>query len=76
MTFPFSRGLRLEKQKTAGLVVGIIGITIVLYFVAGFISIWALNTLFELNIPYKFTTGLAAMILLGVFQNRSSSTKD
>lgn len=40
-----------------------------------FAVVWALNTLFTLNIGYTFTTWLATVILLGVLVMSSKVTE-
>jgi len=49
---------------------GILVTVIVLIVVGPFLTIWALNTLFNLSIAYTFWTWLAAMLLLSVFKAR------
>lgn len=48
----------------------VVGILIGVLFVP-FISIWALNTLFLLGIPYTFKTWLASLILSAMFGKAS-----
>ena len=60
--------------------VGAIGAAGILAFIAlmlfgPFITIWGLNTLFHLGIPYTFETYFA-VIAVGMFFNFRISTKD
>lgn len=58
----------------------LLGVWVLVVFLLGavlgpFISIWAVNTLFGLSIPYTFWTWLAALVLLTVFHARVSTSK-
>ena len=56
--------------------VGLIVLAVLLFAIAGFVNIWALNTLFPvLDIPYNFSTWLASFVLfanLASFRKRNS----
>ena len=50
-------------------------ILIILFVIIGpFISIWAVNTLFELGIPYTFLTWVATVWFHMLISNAGSST--
>jgi len=52
----------------------IILLIIALIAIGPLLSIWALNTLFALAIPFTWKTWLAALILGGVVKGSSSSS--
>lgn len=50
---------------------------VVLLFVAGpLLVIWALNTLFPLNIPYDIETWFAVVVLASVFKTTIAFKRD
>ena len=50
-------------------------IIILLIIFGPFLSIWAVNTLFGLTIPFTLKTWLAAIVLGGLVSGRASSSK-
>jgi len=48
-------------------------IAILLIIFAPFLSIWAVNTLFGLTIPFTLKTWFAALVLGGLVSGRASS---
>lgn len=60
---------------TDSAVVLIFIIAILLIIFGPFLSIWAVNTLFGLTIPFTLKTWFAALILGGLVSGRASSSK-
>lgn len=56
--------------------VAFVAIIIGLIIVGPFLTVWALNTLFGLNIEYSFSTWLAVIILHSLLQVKVSTKKD
>ena len=56
-------------------VVWIFVIAILLIIFGPFLSIWAVNTLFGLTIPFTLKTWFAAIVLGGLVSGRASSSK-
>ena len=50
-------------------------IAILLIIFGPFLSIWAVNTLFGLTIPFTLKTWFAALVLGGLVSGRASSNK-
>lgn len=53
-----------------GKILFFVGLVILLVIIAPLATIWALNTLFGLVIPFTFETWLAALVLFGALANR------
>ena len=62
-------GISAKPRTTAGLIFWLC-IAVALVIFGPLITIWAVNTLFGLTIPWTFDTWLATLIL-GAFFNRS-----
>ncbi len=56
-------------------IIGIILLGIVVVIFGPLVTIWALNTLFLLDIPMNFGTWLAALILGAAFASKGTTVK-
>ena len=62
----------MKEFIAAFLIIGIVGLVIVF---GPLLSIWSVNTLFGLTIPFSLKTWFAALVLGGLVSGRASSKK-
>ncbi len=62
----------MKKFIAAFLIIGIVGLVIAF---GPLLSIWSVNTLFGLTIPFTLKTWFAALVLGGLVYGRTSSSE-